>query len=153
MERRFFRASDLSDLTTPGRTFLIVSVAMFPHAASVMLARSVTPEQACPTDNRYSLYDRNEVPGNKRDERRGGDYHVPVEGQCGGETPVEESRQRAGAATGGAGCEVKEMSPQTEIWPLRESLRRHEHECPQCPYQNGPARYSFGENGHGLDRK
>ena len=49
MERRFFRASKLSELTTLGRTFLIVSVAIFRHIASMMLAQNVIADTAVQT--------------------------------------------------------------------------------------------------------
>ena len=76
----------------------------------------------------------------EHEECRGGDYDVSVEGQGGGETPVKESRQSARAAAGGAGGEVKEVSPQAQIRSMREPLRCHEHECAQHRHQSGPAR-------------
>lgn len=101
-----------------------------------------------PTGKRHSSQEISEVMGNEREEHRGSDHDVPVEGQCGDETPVKKSRKSARASTGGACGELKQMPPQAKIRPLREPLRWHEHECPQHYHQNGPARYALGENGH-----
>lgn len=84
----------------------------------------------------------------ERQQSRGGNDHVAVQGQRLGKPAVEKSCQGPSAAASGAGSKVKKFSPQAETEAARQALGREEAKTGQREKQAGQSKDSARRNRH-----
>jgi hypothetical protein len=93
----------------------------------------------------HSPQEPERIEGEQHQQTRPCYYHVEVEGQSLSNPALKEGSQGAGAAAGGAGREMKNVFPQTEVGAARQGLSWHKAKGCQCCGQHQPARYSLGK--------